>query len=68
MADLEKRVDKLEGRVTTLEITVEKLSQKIDDAITESRADRAEMKKEIRAQLISVSTQPINVWMKNLTE
>lgn len=37
MADLESRVDKLEGRVSSIEITVEKLSQKVDDYIAESR-------------------------------
>ena len=37
MADLENRVDKLETRMTSLEVTVEKLSQKVDDFITESR-------------------------------
>lgn len=38
MADIENRVDKLETRVTSLEVTVEKLSQKVDDFIDESRA------------------------------
>ena len=37
MADLENRVDKLETRMTSLEVTVEKLSQRVDDFITESR-------------------------------
>jgi len=31
----------LKGRVSTLEVTVEKLSQKVDDFITESRANFA---------------------------
>ncbi len=49
MADLETRVDKLEGRVSSIEITVEKLSQKVDDFIAESRADRAETKQRLAA-------------------
>lgn len=48
MADLESRVDKLEGRVSSIEITVEKLSQKVDDYIAESRAARAETKEELK--------------------
>jgi uncharacterized coiled-coil protein SlyX len=38
----------LKGRVTSLEITVEKLSQKVDDFITESRrtADRQDARME----------------------
>jgi len=48
MADLETRVDKLEGRVSSIEITVEKLSQKVDDFIAESRAARAETKEELK--------------------
>ena len=48
MADLESRMDKVEGRVSTLEVTVEKLSQKVDDFIAESRVARAEMKEELK--------------------
>ena len=40
MADLETRVDKLEGRCTSLEIAVEKVSQKVDLFVEESRAAR----------------------------
>lgn len=38
----------LKGRVSSLEITVEKLSQKIDDFIAESRMAREEKKEELR--------------------
>ena len=38
-----------EERINALDKRVEVLAQKVDDAIAESRADRAEMKKEIRA-------------------
>ncbi|MBQ9486294.1 MAG: hypothetical protein IJU91_00620 [Selenomonadaceae bacterium] len=55
MADIENRVDKLETRVTSLEVTVEKLSQKVDDFIEESRAahkrhddDIREMREDMR--------------------
>jgi len=55
MADIENRVDKLETRVTSLEVTVEKLSQKVDDFIDESRAahkrhddDIREMREDMR--------------------
>lgn len=55
MADLETRVDKIEGRVSTLEITIEKLSQKIDDYIAESRAARAEAKEEMKEMRANIA-------------
>lgn len=60
MADLENRVDKLEGRVSSIEVTVEKLSQKVDDFIAESRrnADRqdADMR-EMRTEMQNLSNK-----------
>ncbi len=72
MADLETRVDKIEGRVSTLEITVEKLSQKIDDYIAESRAARAkndEELKEMRADIKALNQRMDNNMnqMRNMT-
>ena len=40
VADLESRVENLEGRCTSLEIAVEKVSQKVDLFIEESRESR----------------------------
>ena len=55
MAELEARVDRLEERCTSLEITVEKVSQKIDLFVEESRmarerqdADMREMREDMR--------------------
>ena len=48
MAELEARVDKLEGRCTSLEIAVEKVSQKVDLFVEESRAARARQDAEMR--------------------
>ena len=48
MADLEARVDKLEGRCTSLEIAVEKVSQKVDLFVEESRAARARQDADMR--------------------
>ena len=66
MADLETRIDRVEGRVSTLEVTVEKLSQKVDDYIAESRAARAktdEELKEMRADMKEMRSD-----MKNLNQ
>jgi len=68
MADLETRVDKLEGRVSSIEITVEKLSQKVDDFIAESRAARAktdEELKEMRAEMKTLN-QRMDSTLKNI--
>ncbi|MBQ7630693.1 MAG: hypothetical protein IJS81_10870 [Selenomonadaceae bacterium] len=48
MADIESRVDKIESRMTGVEVTVEKLSQKVDDFISESRANHKRHEDDIR--------------------
>ncbi len=44
MADLESRVDKLETKGSSIEVTVEKLSQKVDDFIAEMKDFKTEMR------------------------
>ncbi len=48
MADLDTRVDRLEGRCTSLEIAVEKVSQKVDLFVEESRAARERQDADMR--------------------
>lgn len=48
MAELETRVDRLEGRCTSLEIAVEKVSQKVDLFVEESRAARERQDADMR--------------------
>ncbi len=48
MAELETRVCSLEGRCTSLELAVEKVSQKVDLFVEESRAARERQDAEMR--------------------
>ena len=48
MAELEARVDRLEERCTSLEIAVEKVSQKVDLFVEESRMARERQDADMR--------------------
>ncbi len=65
MADLESRVENLEGRCTSLEIAVEKVSQKVDLFIEESRESRNRQDADMRE--IRRSIDGMGKHVRNLT-
>ena len=65
MADLESRVENLEGRCTSLEIAVEKVSQKVDLFIEESRESRNRQDADMRE--IRQSIDGMGKHVRNLT-